>query len=135
MRDWEGAEASGDSLAPWLRRLNEIRRAHPALRQLRNLRVHWSDDDAVLVYSKHLPAELSPDGVSDTIIVVANVDPHSVRQTMVHLDTTVWGVEPGAPFEVEDLVTGAQWTWSDHDFVMLDAFTNPVHILHVKESR
>nr|WP_248150136.1 maltotransferase domain-containing protein [Microbacterium aoyamense] len=132
VRDWDAAEAAGDSLAPWLRRLNEIRRAHPALRQLRNLTVHWSDDDAILVYSKHLDAALSPTGRSDTILVVANVDPHSVRQTMVHLDTRVWGVEPGDPFEVEDLVTGATWTWTDHNFVKLDAFTAPVHILHIK---
>lgn len=135
VRDWAGAEASGDSLAPWLRRLNEIRRDHPALRQLRNLTIHWSDDDAILVFAKHLPAALSPTGLADTIIVVANTDPHSVRQTMVHLDTRVWGVEPGDPFDVEDLVTGARWTWSDHNYVMLDAFTDPVHILHVKEQR
>ncbi len=134
-RDWEGAEAAGDSLAPYLRRLNEIRRAHPALRQLRNLTVHWSDDDSILVYSKHLDAALSPTGTADTIIVVANLDPHSVRETTVHLDTTVWGIEPGDAFEVEDLVTGAHWTWRDHDYVRLDAFAEPVHILHVKESR
>ena len=95
VRDWAGAEARGDSLAPYLTRLNEIRRAHPALGQLRNLSVHWSDDDAILVYVKHLDAALSPTGRSDTVIVVVNTDPHSVRQTMVHLDTRVWGVEPG----------------------------------------
>jgi starch synthase (maltosyl-transferring) len=135
LRDWADAEARGDSLAPFLRRLNEIRRAHPALRQLRNLEVHWSDDDSILVYSKHLPAALSPDGVDDTIIVVANVDPHSVRETTVHLDTRVWGVEPGSSYDVEDLLTGATWTWADHNFVRLDAFAEPVHILHVKERR
>ncbi|KHK97584.1 alpha-1,4-glucan:maltose-1-phosphate maltosyltransferase [Microbacterium mangrovi] len=135
LRDWEAAEASGDSLAPYLRRLNAIRAAHPALHQLRNFRAHWSDDDAILVYSKHLDAALSPTGRSDTIIVVANVDPHSVRETMVHLDTRVWGVEPGDAFEVEDLVTGARWSWTDHNFVRLDAFAEPVHILHVKETK
>ncbi|MFH8250065.1 alpha-1,4-glucan--maltose-1-phosphate maltosyltransferase [Microbacterium sp. B2969] len=135
LRDWAGAEASGDSLAPFLTKLNEIRRDHPALRQLRNFSAHWSDDDAILVYSKHIDAELSPTGRSDTIVVVANVDPHSVRQTMIHLDTRIWGVEPGDPFEVEELLTGQTWTWSDHDYVRLDAFHEPVHILHVKESR
>nr|WP_227530958.1 maltotransferase domain-containing protein [Microbacterium tenebrionis] len=132
LRDFAGAEAAGDSLAPYLRRLNEIRRAHPALRQLRNLNVHWSDDDAVLVYSKHLDAAFTGTGEADTLIVVVNVDPHSVRETTIHLDTRVWGVEPGDPFEVEDLVTGATWTWTDHDYVRLDAFAEPVHILHVK---
>ncbi|WP_417564593.1 maltotransferase domain-containing protein [Microbacterium sp.] len=135
VRDWAAAEASGDSLAPYLRRLNEIRAAHPALRQLRNLSVQSSDDDGILVYAKHLDAALSPDGRADTIIVVANVDPHSVRQTMIHLDTAGFGVRPGDPFEVEDLITGAQWTWTDHDYVRLDAFTEPVHIVHVKEPR
>lgn len=132
-RDWEGAEERGESLAPLLRRLNEIRRAHPALGQLRNFSAHWSDDDAVLVYSKHLDAAFTGTGRDDTVIVVANVDPHSVRETTVHLDTTIWGVEPGEAFEVEDLLTGAVWTWTDHNYVRLDAFAEPVHILKVKE--
>jgi starch synthase (maltosyl-transferring) len=135
LRDWQGAIDRGDSLAPFLTRLNEIRRAHPALRQLRNLSIHWSDDDAILVYVKHLDGALSPDGRADTIIVVVNTDPHSVRETMVHLDTRVWGVEPGEPYEVEELLTGARWQWADHNYVRLDAFTEPVHILHVKEPR
>ncbi len=135
LRDWARAEASGDSLAPYLTRLNHIRDAHPALRQLRGLRVHYSDDDAILVYSKHLPAAVSPDGRSDTVIVVANVDPHSARQTMVHLDTAAFGIRPGAEFEVEDLITGAVWTWNEHNFVRLDAFHEPVHVLHVRSPR
>jgi starch synthase (maltosyl-transferring) len=135
LRDWDAAEAHGDSLAPYLRLLNRVRRAHPALGQLRNFRAHWSDDDAVLVYSKHLDAALSPTGESDTILVVANVDPHSARETTIHLDTRIWGVTPGEPFEVEDLVTGEVWTWSDHNYVRLDAFVEPVHILHVRSTR
>ncbi len=135
LRDWAAAEAAGDSLAPYLTRLNEIRRAHPALRQLRGLSVHWSDDDAILVYVKHLPAALSPDGVADTVIVVVNVDPHSARQTTVHLDSSVWGVPRGESYAVEDLITGSTWTWAEDNFVRLDAFHEPVHILHVKARR
>ncbi|WP_371511796.1 alpha-1,4-glucan--maltose-1-phosphate maltosyltransferase [Microbacterium paraoxydans] len=132
-RDWAGAEERGESLAPLLRRLNEIRAAHPALRQLRNLELHWSDDDAVVVFSKHLDAVFTGTGRPDTLIVVANVDPHSVRETTVHLDTTRWGIPLGETFEVEDLLTGSVWTWSDHNYVRLDAFAEPVHILKVRE--
>ncbi|MCA1306201.1 alpha-1,4-glucan--maltose-1-phosphate maltosyltransferase [Microbacterium esteraromaticum] len=132
-RDWDGAEQRGESLAPLLRRLNAIRHAHPALGQLRNLSMHWSDDDAVLVYSKHLDAAFTGTGTADTLIIVANVDPHSVRETTVHLDTRIWGIEPGDDYEVEDLLTGAVWTWNDHNYVRLDAFAEPVHILKVKE--
>ncbi|KYJ99212.1 alpha-1,4-glucan--maltose-1-phosphate maltosyltransferase [Microbacterium sp. CH1] len=132
-RDWAGAEERGESLAPLLRRLNEIRAAHPALRQLRNLELHWSDDDAILVFSKHLDAAFTGTGQPDTLIVVANVDPHSVRETTVHLDTTRWGVPLGETYEVEDLLTGSVWTWTDHNYVRLDAFAEPVHILKVRE--
>nr|WP_033209508.1 alpha-1,4-glucan--maltose-1-phosphate maltosyltransferase [Gryllotalpicola ginsengisoli] len=133
-RDYQRALVSGDSLAPYLTMLNQARGAHPALRQLRNLTLHSSEDDAVLVYSKHLGGAYTRSGKSDTIIVVANLDPHSVRETMVHLDTASFGVPDGQGFEVRDLVTGQRWNWGAHNYVRLDAFYEPVHILHVKEN-
>jgi starch synthase (maltosyl-transferring) len=129
-RDWAKAEKLGLSLAPYLTRLNAIRAAHPALRQLRNLDVHWSDDEAILVYSKFLPGRFAG-GFDDAIIVVANVDPHSVRETMVHLDESRFGVTPGASFTVTDRLTDATFQWGTDNYVRLDAFTEPVHILHV----
>ncbi|MGC5568991.1 alpha-1,4-glucan--maltose-1-phosphate maltosyltransferase, partial [Streptomyces sp. FR-108] len=51
-RDWESAERAGTSLAPLIGSLNRIRRAHPALRRLRNLHFHRADNDAVIAYSK-----------------------------------------------------------------------------------
>ncbi|GAB3577171.1 alpha-1,4-glucan--maltose-1-phosphate maltosyltransferase [Leifsonia lichenia] len=131
-RDYSRAQTLGQSLAPYLTMLNRARSEHPALRQLRNLRVHGSDDDSILVYSKYLAGEFTRSGKPDAVIVVANVDPHSVRETMVHLDVTAFGVEPGALFEVKDIVTGAKWTWGADDYVRLDAFTEPVHILSVR---
>nr|WP_255513527.1 alpha-1,4-glucan--maltose-1-phosphate maltosyltransferase [Homoserinibacter sp. GY 40078] len=134
-RDWAGSEAAGRSLAPYLTMLNGIRSAHPALQQLRNLRIHWSDDDSVLVYSKHLDGAFTPSGRADTLIVVANVDPHSVRETMVHLDLEAIGLDPDASFTVHDLVTDARWTWGSSNYVRLDAFDEPVHILAVEPQK
>ncbi|TFC95869.1 MULTISPECIES: alpha-1,4-glucan--maltose-1-phosphate maltosyltransferase [Cryobacterium] len=131
-RDFDTAEAAGASLAPYLTRLNRIRSEHPALGQLRNLDIHSSEDNDILVYSKFLDAPFTGTGQADALIIVANVDPHSVRQTVVHLDVTRFGLPRGSSFEVEDLITGAVWTWSADNFVRLDAFTEPVHILHVK---
>lgn len=139
-RDFAAAEREGRSLALYLGILNRIRTEHPALRQLRNIRFHKSDDDSVLVYSKHLegrfidaPGAGRP-AADDTIIVVANVDPHSVRETTVHLDLEAIGLEAGAGFEVEELVTGERWVWGESNYVRLDAFTRPAHILHVTRS-
>jgi starch synthase (maltosyl-transferring) len=134
-RDWAAAEAAGRSLAPYLTRLNAIRALHPALLQLRNLRVHWSDDPEVLVYTKHLAAEFSDTDHPDGIIVVANLDPHSVRETTVHLDLRRLGMDPGVSFTVRNLLTAERWTWSDSNFVRLDAFTEPVHVLVVEYGR
>jgi starch synthase (maltosyl-transferring) len=133
-REWAKLEKAGLSLAPYLTRLNLIRAAHPALRQLRNLDVHWSDDEAILVYSKYLPGSITG-GFDDAIIVVANVDPHSVRETMVHLDESRFGMTPGEAFTVTDLITGAVFQWGTDNYVRLDAFHEPVHILHVTAAR
>jgi starch synthase (maltosyl-transferring) len=130
-RDWAKGEERGVSLAPYLTLLNRIRFEHPALRQLRNLDIHSSDDDSILVYSKYLDAAFTGSGHADALLIVANVDPHSVRQTIVHLDVTRFGIARGDTFDVHDLVTGATWTWGADNFVRLDAFTEPVHILHV----
>ncbi len=131
-RSFAKAEALGKSLAPFLTLLNRIRAEHPALRQLRNLHIHESEDDSVLVFSKYLDAPFTGTGTPDALIIIANVDPHSVRETLVHLDVTRFGIPLGVPYDVHDLVSGAIWTWSADNYVHLDAFTDPVHILHVK---
>ena len=94
--------------------------------------MHSSDDDSILVYSKYLSGEFTRSGKADAVIVVANVDPHSVRETIVHLDVDRLRHPAGSAFEVKDIVTGARWTWGADDYVRLDAFTEPVHILAVK---
>ncbi|WP_374100703.1 maltotransferase domain-containing protein [Naasia sp. SYSU D00057] len=130
-RDWARAEETGATLAPFLTELNRIRREHPALGQLRNIDIHWSDDSEILVYSKYIEGRFTSTGASDAVIVVANVDPHSVRETTVHLDPTRFGLDADAAFQVRDLITDQTWTWGQHNYVRLDPFTQPVHILHV----
>jgi starch synthase (maltosyl-transferring) len=131
-RNFAKAEKNGKSLAPYISSLNAIRAAHPALAQLRNLDVHWSDDESILVYSKYLAAEHNPTGRADAVIVVANVDPHSVRETMIHFDVTRFGFPLDSTFAVTDLITGAQFTWGADNFVRLDSFTEPVHVLTIE---
>ena len=130
-RDWAAAEAAGKSIAPYITTLNRIRSEHPALRQLRNLYVHASDDEAILVYSKVLPGRFVRSGRSDGIIVVANVDPHSARSTTVHLDLAALGLAPGAQFDVKDLITGDRFRWGADNYVRLDSFVEPVHVLRI----
>ena len=130
IRDWDGASERGETLAPYLTKLNELRRTHPALQQLRNLHVHSSDDDSVLVYSKRA---VLPDGQSDVVIVVVNLDPHGTRETMVHLDLAALGLEWNDSFVAHDELTGQTWSWTQHNYVRLDPGHEPAHILTVRK--
>lgn len=132
IRDWEKREADGTSLAPYLTRLNEIRRQHPALQLLRNLTVHSSDDDQVLVFSKR---HTLPDGTDDVVISVINLDPHGTRETMVHLDMPALGLEWHDSFVAHDEITGADWSWSAHNYVRLDPGWEPAHLISVRRTR
>ena len=129
IRDWKGAEQTGRTLAPYLTRLNEIRRAHPALQQLRNVTIHSSDDDGVLVFSKSLHTD---GGDDDIVIVVVNVDPHAPRTTTAHLDLPAIGLGWEDRFPVHDEITGENWEWGAHNYVHLDPHHEPAHVLSVR---
>jgi starch synthase (maltosyl-transferring) len=131
-RNWEAAEAEGRSLAPYITRLNDVRRRHRSLQFLRNLTVHSTDDDAILAYSKRWPAADGAEGDDDIVIVVANLDPHGARETVVHLDMPELGFDWHETFMVEDEITGSQWRWGEHNYVRLDPSTEPVHVLAVR---
>jgi starch synthase (maltosyl-transferring) len=147
IRDWDGALAENRSLAPYVTMLNDVRRAHPALQQLRNLTVHATDDDSLLCFSKRAGSARGPagfetpsqarapqpaDDAEDTVIVVVNVDPHAVRETMVHLDMPALGLDWHDHLAVHDEVTGQSWTWGERNYVRLDPYVEPAHILTVR---
>ena len=126
VRDWEGASAKALTLAPFIAQLNEIRKKHPALLQLRNLVFHDTDSDLVIAYSKRQGKDL--------ILVVVNLDPSFAQSTTVHWNMQALGIEE-KDFEVKDLLDGKSFTWSPHTFVQLNP-TRPVgkvaHIVQVK---
>jgi len=126
-RDWSKADHLGIALL--VGKLNQIRRAHPAARQLRIQRVHPTSDPAIVCFSRHLPAELAPDGVSDTLVVVVNLDPVHTREAAVHLDATTLGLD--GFFEVEDLLGGGRFTWTADPFVRLDPALSCAHVMRV----
>ena len=69
------------------------------------------------------------------ILVVVNLNPREARAGRIGFPPEAFGLQLAGQYEARELLTGQTWTWSDHDFVRLDAFHEPVHILHVKESR
>ena len=111
--------------------LNEIRRAHPALQRLRNLTFHTRDNDAIIVLQQ---ARRRPDGSDDMVIVVVNLDPHGAREATVHLDMPALGLDWHDTASSSTTRSPAQtWTWGEHNYVRLDPYLEPAHILAVPE--
>ncbi|MEU6175300.1 alpha-1,4-glucan--maltose-1-phosphate maltosyltransferase [Streptantibioticus parmotrematis] len=130
-RDWAGAEAQGRSLASLLTTLNRLRRRHPALQQLRNLRFHRTDNEAVLAYSKRAR---TADGGHDTVLVVVNLDPHHTREATVSLDMPELGLEWHESTPVRDALTGETYHWGRDNYVRLDPATVPAHVFSLRPS-
>ncbi|SER60654.1 alpha-1,4-glucan--maltose-1-phosphate maltosyltransferase [Actinokineospora terrae] len=125
-RDYAGALAEGRSLQPWITRLNAIRRAHPALQQLRTLRFHHVDNDALIAYSKTDPE------TGDTVVVVITLDPRSPQEGVLWLDWAALGLDPQASHAAHDEVSGQSWRWGAGNYVRLDPWVSVAHIVHIR---
>ncbi|AXT85525.1 alpha-1,4-glucan--maltose-1-phosphate maltosyltransferase [Aeromicrobium sp. A1-2] len=125
-RDHAAALAEGRSLEPWLTRLNQIRREHPALQQMRTLHFHHIDHDALIAYSKQDPA------TGDTVVIVVSLDPHEVREGTLWLDLPALGFSPGEHLVAHDEVTGETYDWGDGNYVRLDPTRASAHIISLQ---
>ena len=125
-RDYAAAEESGRSLAPYLSTLNEVRRAHPALQQLRTLQFHAIDNDALLCFSKTDPT------TGDVVLVVVCLDSHGRQIGTTALDMPALGMDWHDRFTVTDEITGASWDWGQYNYVELDPYREPAHVFTVR---
>nr|WP_232541659.1 alpha-1,4-glucan--maltose-1-phosphate maltosyltransferase [Nocardia bovistercoris] len=122
-RPFAEANAKGESLEPWLTRLNEIRRNHPALQQLRCLHFHHVDNDAIIAYSKFDPIS------GDAVLVVVNLNPFGAEQGLVSIDLPAIGREWHDHPVVVDEVSGEEYHWAQTNYVRLEPSRAVAHIL------
>lgn len=122
-RDFAGAERQGRSLAPWITRLNHARRAHPALRQLRDIRFLDIDNDALLAFTKTDPA------TGDTVLCVINLNPHGTEEGTVHDVMRAFGRDPHSRLRLRDAISGTTSPWSDTQHITLDPRRTVARIL------
>jgi len=126
-RDFEAALAKGESLEPFLARLNEIRRLHPALRELRTLKFHHVDNDALLAYSKFDPI------TGDTVLVVVTLNPFGPEEATLWLDMGALGMETYDRFWVRDEITGEEYQWGQSNYVRIDPAKAVAHVLNMPQ--
>jgi starch synthase (maltosyl-transferring) len=83
-------------LLPLVQRLNELRRAEPALQRLENLRWLETENDQLVAYAK------------DNVICVVNIDPFAEQEGSCVIPVSL-GFPPA--FDARELLTGASFTW------------------------
>src|SRR6202011_2597100 len=124
-RDFDAALKREASLEPFIAQLNEIRRLHPALRQLRTIRFHHVDNDSLLAYSKFDPS------TGDTVLVVVTLNPYGTVEATVWLDLPALGMEWYDRFWVRDEITSEEYQWGNANYVRLDPAKAVAHILNL----
>ncbi|MEO8905457.1 MAG: alpha-1,4-glucan--maltose-1-phosphate maltosyltransferase [Polyangiaceae bacterium] len=117
VRDWN---APGN-IKQDISRLNRIRREQPALHELTNLSFLNTDYDAILAYKKS--------AYGNDLIIIVNLDPHAMHETMVEVPIEELGIGPNEPYEMADLLTGARYTWRGaKNYVRLDPTERVGHV-------
>ena len=108
-----------------IRTLNRIRREHAALQRLDNITFHPTENETILFYHKTAP--------DDDLLIAVNLDPHRVQETMVHVPLAELGIGEHEPFDVDDLLSGARYTWQGtRNYVRLDPAAQVAHVLKIR---
>jgi starch synthase (maltosyl-transferring) len=124
-RDW----GRPDSMAPFITRVNAVRRKHPAFRWMRNVRFHGTANDRFVVFTRgHVD-----DG--DLVLVVVNTDPWDAQATVLQLDLDAVGLPWVGPYRATDELTGESYTWDGPEpYVRLDPARNQVaHVFALRK--
>jgi starch synthase (maltosyl-transferring) len=121
-RDWEAPE----NINADIEQINRIRRENRALQLYTNISFHHSENEQILFFKKSLA-----DGSNDLLIAV-NLDPGHAQESVVHVPLDELRLAPDHDFGVEDLLTGAHYTWHGaRNYVRLDPAEQVAHVLRV----
>ena len=116
-----------DSLKDFIGRVNRIRRENPALQGNWSLRFHKVDNDQLLCYSKRT------DDLSNTVLVVVNLDPHYTQSGWVEFPLEELGIDPQKPYQMHDLLSDARYLWQgSRNYIELNPQIVPAHIFRMR---
>jgi len=125
IKQWDLKQA--ENLRDFIGRVNRIRRDNPALHGDWNLNFHGTDNDQLICYSKHTK------DLSNTIVVVVNLDPHHTHAGWLELPLANLGIDPQRPYQVHDLLSDARYLWQGpRNYVELNPHVVPAHIFQVR---
>jgi starch synthase (maltosyl-transferring) len=115
------------NIRDFIARLNEIRRANPALTRGAPASFYPVDNDDLIAYGRVIP-----DG-GDFVVVVVNLNPYHAQAGWVELPIEELGLDAVQPYQMDDLLGGARYLWhGSRNYVSLDPESVPAHIFRVR---
>jgi starch synthase (maltosyl-transferring) len=106
-------------LLPLARRLNELRREHPALQRLDNLELLETENEELFAFAKRTGA--------DVVLVCVNLDTARTQEGVVVVPAAL-GLPPA--FEVGEALADESYDWHiGRNYVRLDPAVRPAHVL------
>ena len=128
IRSWDLDDPA--SLAPFITRMNRIRRENRALHSNASLRFHGTTNEQLLAYSK------TSEDTGEAILTVVNLDPYNRQTGLVDLDMDVLGLDAAAVFQVHDLLGDARYTWhGSRNYIDLDPWVVPAHVFRIRRQQ
>ena len=125
IRNWDLDRA--DSLKGLIARVNQVRRANPALESNERLRFHSIDNTQLIAYSK------TTEDLSNIILVLVNLDPHYTQSGWLDVPLDDFGLDPHQAFQAHDLITDSRYLWQGtRNYVELNPHIMPAHILRIR---
>jgi starch synthase (maltosyl-transferring) len=126
-RDFDGALARGTSLQPLITTLNDVRRRHPALQQMKGLWFHGISNDNLLCYSRR------DETSGDVVLVVVCLDSRSQQWGETDLWMPALGLDFAEVVTVTDELSGEVYQWGQRNAVGLDPHWRPAHVLTIRQ--
>jgi starch synthase (maltosyl-transferring) len=116
-----------ESLAPFVGRLNRIRRENPALQSDWSLRFHEVDNPELICYSKSTP------DLKNIVLVVVNLDAYHTQSGFVEVPLEQWGMDPEQVYQVHDMLSDARYLWhGSRNYVELGPDGAQTHVFRVR---
>jgi starch synthase (maltosyl-transferring) len=117
-----------DNLQSFIKRINTIRRAHPALQQTWNIEFLQAENDFVLFFAKF------DDDMQDIMLVAVNIDPHHRQSAWLNLPLKEFGLDEKQPYMVHDLLGDDKFIWQgSRNLMEFDPQILPARIFHLKK--
>jgi starch synthase (maltosyl-transferring) len=138
-----------------IRLLNRLRREYGALQRATNLTFHATDNPNILCYlrlggagtattenvassalgstgAEPADAPAASASLPHDLLAVVNLDPANPHHTTVDVPIAELGIGASEAYVVEDLITGARYTWRGaRNYVRLDPAQQPGHLFRV----